>query len=109
MSTLWRVIADPIRGVTPFWRVVVLYSVVGGGVLALVLRALSPTSAGAVRLFGLFALLYSAYVTLAIYRCAGSCGSAPLARLVRIGAVLSLLMLPIIGYLIVTDHVAFAT
>jgi hypothetical protein len=43
-------------------------------------------------------LLFSLYVTIATYRCAGNCGSPLVAQLARISAVISLLALPFVAY-----------
>jgi hypothetical protein len=109
MSTLWRVIADPIRGITPLWKVAVLYSIVGGGILSVAMQVAAAASPAALRVFGFVALVYGAYVALAVFRCARNCGSRELALVVRIAAGLSLLMLPFLTYLIFTGRVAFAT
>jgi len=109
MSTLWRVVTDPIRGVTPLWKVAVLYSIVGGGIFSLAMQIAAPTNPSALRAFGLVALAYGAYVTLAAFRCAGNCGSRELALVIRIAAGLSLLMLPFLAYLMLTGRVTFAT
>jgi hypothetical protein len=108
MTTLWRVIADPIRGVTPLWKVAVLYSIVGGGILSIAIRIAATAGDAALRTFGLVAFAYSAYITVAIYRCAGSCGSPRLAWIIRIAAALSLLSLPFLAYLFLTGRVTFA-
>ena len=109
MSTLWRAIADPIRGVTPLWKVAVLYSIVGGGILGVAMQIAAPAGPAALRIFVLVALAYSAYVTIAIFRCAGNCGSPELARVIRIAAGLSLLMLPFLAFLIFTGRVTVST
>jgi hypothetical protein len=43
-------------------------------------------------------LLFSLYVTVATYRCAGNCGSRLVAVLARISAIISLLALPFVAY-----------
>ncbi len=109
MTTLWRLIVDPIRGAIPLWKVALLYSIVGGGVLSVAMQLAGPTDPVALRVFGLVALSYAAYVTLAAFRCAGNGVPPRLARFVRIAAALSLFMLPLFAYLIVTGRVTFAT
>ena len=107
MNVLWRAIADPIRGTTPFWKVAVLYSIVGGGILGAVFSMVTPTGSAAKRIAGLAALIYGAYVIVGIHRCAHSCGSAELARIIRVAAGMSLLMVPVLAYLVLTDRVVF--
>ena len=109
MSTLWRIIVDPIRGVTPLWKVAVLYSIVGGGILSIAAQIAAPMNPAVLRTFGLVALAYGAYVALAVFRCAGNCGSRELALFIRIAAALSLLMVPFLVYFVVTGRVTLAT
>jgi hypothetical protein len=109
MGTLWRFIADPIRGVTPLWKVAVFYSIAGGGILSVAMQIAELADPVALRLLGLLALGYAAYVTVAIFRCAGNSRAPQLASVIRIAAGLSLIMLPFLTYLIVTGRVTFAT
>jgi hypothetical protein len=109
MSVLWRVFADPIRGVTPLWKVAVLYSIVGGGLLSVIFQMAAPASPTETRTVEFVALVYAAYVTVGVFRCATNGVPAELARLIRIAAVLSLLMLPLLAYLILHDRVRLAT
>ena len=107
MSTLWRAIADPLRGVTPLWKVAVLYSMVGGGILGVAMKIAAPAGPAALRSFGLVALAYSAYVTIAVFRCAGNGLSPEWAQVIRIAAGISLLMLPLLAFLLFTGRVTF--
>jgi hypothetical protein len=47
-------------------------------------------------------------VTVATYRCAGNCASKFWARMARISAVLSLLLLPVLAYLDLTGALGLA-
>ena len=104
-----QICLDPLRGTTPLWKVAILYSVVGGGVLELVGLLIAPVGPIATRAFALVALAYGAYVTLASYRCAGNCPWPQLSRLVRLCCLVSLIAVPFIAYLILTGGVALAT
>jgi hypothetical protein len=109
MSSVLRIITDPLRGVTPLWKVAVLYSIVGGGILGLFIQIAMPAEPSASRIYGLVSLMFGAYITIATYRCAANCGSPELARLVRLCAGLSLALLPFMAYLLVTGRTAFGT
>jgi hypothetical protein len=109
MSTLWRFIADPIRGVTPLWKVAVFYSIAGGGIFSVAMQIAAFADPAAVRLIGFLGLAFSAYVTVAVFRCAGNSRVPQLAPIIRIAAALSLIMLPFMAYFIVTGRVTFAT
>jgi hypothetical protein len=108
MTTLWRLVADPIRGATPFWKVAVFYSILGGGVLSVAMQLAGPKEPAALRIFGLVGLSYAGYVTVAAFRCAANGVPPVLARFVRTAAAFSLVMLPFFAYLIVTGRVTFA-
>jgi hypothetical protein len=108
MSTLWRFMSDPIRGVTPLWKVAVLYSIVGGALLSVAAQTVGLRDPGAPRVFGLVALGYGLYVTFAVFRCAGNGPPRELALIIRIAAGISLLVLPFLAFLILTGRVSFA-
>jgi hypothetical protein len=58
-----------------------------------------PGNALEMRMYTVFGLLFSVYVTVATYQCASNCQSKFLARLARISAVISLVALPLLAYL----------
>jgi hypothetical protein len=60
------------------------------------------------RIYTLFGLLFSVYVTIATYRCAVNCQSKFLARLVRISALISLVAIPVFAYLELTGALGSA-
>jgi hypothetical protein len=60
------------------------------------------------RSYTIFGLLFSVYVTIATYQCAGNCGSKSLAQFVRISAVISLVLLPVLAYLELTGALDLA-
>jgi hypothetical protein len=94
-----KFLAEPLQGKTPLSRVVWVYGVLGSvayGALELLLDAGSPA---AMRLYAVGGLVFSVYVTVATYRCADNCRSPFWARMARISAVLSLLLLPLMFYL----------
>jgi hypothetical protein len=100
---------NPARGVTPLWKVALLYSIVGGAALGTAAAVVAPTSDGGKRTLALVALAYGTYVTVAAYRCAPNCPWPAVSRLVRLCAALSLFAAPVILYLIIIGKVAIAT
>lgn len=97
--TFGAYLQEPLEGKTSLARVFWLYGVAGSllyGALELFLDSGNETL---MRLYVAGGLLWSAYVTVATYRCAGNCGSKAVAGFTRAAAVLSLLALPLIGYL----------
>jgi hypothetical protein len=92
-------IKEPLEGKTSLSRVFWLYGVVGSLVYGALEFLMNPGNAIAMRLYEVVGYLFYVYVTLATYRCADNCRSKGLARLVRISAVISLLLLPVLAYL----------
>jgi hypothetical protein len=90
---------DPLRGRTPLSTVVWVYGVLGSIMYGCIELFLDPGNVMAMRLYGVGGFLFSVYVTVATYRCAGNCASPFWARMARISAVLSLLLLPVLAYL----------
>ena len=78
-----------------FW----VYGILGSILVSAVGLVFDPGNLFAMRFYILFGLLFSLYVTVATYRCAGNCQSKSLARLVRISAAISLVALPVFAYL----------
>jgi len=93
------VLLDPLLGKTSLSKVVWGYGLLGSVVYGAIEFVLDPDNEMAMRLYAVGGLLFSVYVTVATYRCAGNCASAFWARMARISAVLSLLLLPVLVYL----------
>ena len=96
--TLGAFLREPLEGRTSLGRVFWLYGVAGSlsyGALELFLNGNETVT----RVYVLGGLLWSAYVTVATYQCAGNCRSNLLRGFTRVAAVISLLALPLIGYL----------
>ncbi len=96
--SLWAAIRDPLRGRISLSKVVWLYGL-GGSLIVSALGLFLPGGEVARRSYVVFGLIFSVYVTVATYQCAGNCRSKSLARLVRVCAVLSLVLLPVFAYL----------
>ena len=77
----------------------VLYGLLGSLVYSAFGLLLDPGKAMLMWAYEIIGVLYTVYVTVATYRCAGNCGSPLLAGFVRISALLSLIALPVIAYL----------
>jgi hypothetical protein len=93
------VVLDPLQGRVPLSRVVWVYGVLGSILYGCIELFLDPGNEISMRLYGVGGFLFSVYVTVAIYRCAGNCASPFWARMARISAVLSLFLLPMLAYL----------
>jgi hypothetical protein len=105
---LWSALSDPLRGKTSLSKVVWGYGLLGSIVYGAIELLLDPGNAVAMGMYTLGGLLFSVYVTVATYRCAGNCASIFWARMARISAVLSLLLLPLLAYLALTGALSLA-
>jgi hypothetical protein len=90
---------EPLRGKTSLSRVFWLYGIVGSILYGAIELLLDPENGFVMRLYVIGGLIFSVYVTVATYQCAANCKSVFLARLVRVSAVITLLLLPVITYL----------
>jgi len=107
IMSLWAAIRDPLQGKISLSKVAWLYGI-GGSLLVSALGLLLPGSEVARRSYVVFGLVFSIYVTVASYQCAGNCRSKALARLARICAVVSLVLLPVFAYLDFTGALELA-
>jgi hypothetical protein len=98
-SRLMRWIMDPLRGKTSLRHVVVWYYIVGSLIYSALGLLVDVESERAMRVYTIGGLIYSVYVTIATYRCAASMRSAFGRNFVRVSALLSLALLPILAYL----------
>ncbi len=92
-------LTDPWRGKTSLNRVFWLYGLVGSLVYGALEALLNPENAWVMGAYTLGGLIFSVYVAVATYRCANNCRSLFWARMARISAVLSLVLLPLLAYL----------
>ena len=107
-SSLWAAVADPLRGRTSLSRVVWVYGLLGSLVYGALELILDSGNALVIRMYSVAGLLFSIYVTVAIYRCADNCASKFWGRMARVSAVLSLLLLPVLAYLDFTGALSLA-
>lgn len=92
-------LSEPLLGKTSLAKVFWLYGILGSVLVSAAGLAVDLGNKSATRIYTVFGILFSVYVTVATYRCASNCRSKLLARLARISAVISLLMLPVLAYL----------
>jgi len=90
---------EPLQGKTSLSRVFWLYSIVGSVLYGAIEVLLDPGNETVMRIYAIGGLIFSLYVTVATYQCAMNCRSAFLGRIVRVSALVSLLLLPVIAYL----------
>jgi hypothetical protein len=90
---------EPLLGKTPLSKVIWLYGIVGSILYGAIELFLDPSNDFVMRLYVIGGLIFSVYVTVATYQCAANCKSVFLARLVRVSAVITLVLLPVITYL----------
>jgi hypothetical protein len=93
---------EPLQGKTSLSRVIWLYGVLGSLLYGAIELFLDPGRVGVMRVYAIGGLILSVYVTVATYQCAMNCRSAAMGRFVRVAAVISLLLLPVITYLDLT-------
>jgi hypothetical protein len=107
-SSLWAAVTDPLRGRTSLSKVVWVYGLLGSLVYGALELLLDSGNALVIRIYSVVGLLFSIYVTVATYRCADNCSSKFWARMARVSAVLSLLLLPVLAYLDFTGALSLA-
>jgi hypothetical protein len=96
--SLGSFLAEPLRGETSLSKVFWLYGVLGSVLVSAIGLAFDPGNPFTARVYILFGLVFSVYVTVATYRCAENCRSKFLGRFVRFSAAISLVLLPVIAY-----------
>jgi hypothetical protein len=100
---------EPLAGKTSLSRVFWLYGIAGSLMYGALEFFLNPENQFLMRVYSIVGLLYMTYVTVAMYKCAANCKSPALARATRIGAVLSLLLMPFIAYLDLTGSLTLSS
>ncbi|HWX79617.1 MAG TPA: hypothetical protein VNZ02_06000 [Steroidobacteraceae bacterium] len=107
-SSLGAFLKDPLLGKTSLVRVFWLYGVLGSLLYGAIELYLDPGNEFIMRVYMIGGLIFSVYVTVATYQCAANCKSAVVARLARISAVITLLLLPVLTYLDLTGALTLA-
>jgi hypothetical protein len=98
-SRLVRWVMDPLRGKTTIGRVIGWYGIVGSLVYSALGLFIDVESERAMRAYTIGGLVFSLYVTIATYRGAASMRSSFGRNFVRVSALLSLALLPVLAYL----------
>ncbi len=98
-ETLWSFLRAPLQGRTSLNKVFWLYGIAGSACYSAIGLLFDAGNEIAMRIYVIGGLIFTVYVTLATYQCAGNSRSAFLARMVRVLAVISLLLLPLFAYL----------
>src|SRR5450755_4978546 len=106
--SLTTALSDPLQGKTSRSRVVWIYGLLGSVLYGAIELLLDPGNEFAMRVYSVGGLLFSVYVAVATYRCAGNCSSKFWGRLAQISAILSILLLPVIAYLEFTGALSLA-
>ncbi|MGO9949489.1 MAG: hypothetical protein ACLPWG_21890 [Steroidobacteraceae bacterium] len=90
---------EPLLGKTSLARVFWLYGVVGSLLYGAIELFIDPGNELLMRIYVIGGIIFSVYVTAATYKCAANCKSPAIARLARISAIITLLLLPVLTYL----------
>jgi hypothetical protein len=100
--TIANFLKEPLEGKTSLSRVFWLYGIVGSLLFGSIELFLNPENQFVMRVYSILGLFFGLYVTLATYRCAKNARSPFVARLVRVCAVISIVLLPVLTYLELT-------
>jgi hypothetical protein len=90
---------DPLRGKTTLGRVIGWYGIVGSLLYSALGLFIDVESERAMRAYTLGGFIFTVYVTIATYRCAASLQSSFGRNFVRVSALLSLALIPLLAYL----------
>ncbi len=103
--TLEDFVKEPLQGKTSLSKVFWLYGVLGSLLFGSVELFLNPENQFVMRVYTILGALFSIYVLIGTYRCAKNSRWAWMARIVRVSAIISLLLVPVIVYLDFTGAV----
>jgi hypothetical protein len=102
-ASVWNALREPLQGKTSLSKVFWVYGVLGSVLVSVLGVGIDPGNQVATWIYTFLGLVFSVYVTVATYRCAGNCGSPALARFVRISTVVSVIVgVPLFAYLYFT-------
>jgi hypothetical protein len=106
--TFSQFVKEPLEGKTSLSRVVWLYGMVGSLLYGSLELFLNPENQFAMRLYTIGGLIFTVYCIVGTYRCAKNTKSPWMARSARIGAIILLLLLPLLTYLELSGAVTIA-
>ena len=101
-------VKEPLRGKTSLSKVFWLYGVLGSLLFGSLELFLNPENQFVMKAYTIVGLIYSVYVTIGVYRCAHNSRSRWMARSARIGAIITLVLLPVLTYLDLTGALGIA-
>jgi hypothetical protein len=90
---------EPLLGKTSLAKVFWLYGVLGSLLYGAIELYIDAGNELLMRIYVIGGIIFSVYVTVATYQCAPNCKSPAIARLARISAIITLLLLPVLTYL----------
>ena len=97
---VWSALKDPLQGKVSLSKVFWVYGVLGSLACSALGLFIDTDNKFADWAYSIVGIVFSIYVTVATYQCAGNCGSAVLARFVRISTVVSVVVIvPFFAYL----------
>jgi hypothetical protein len=97
---VWSALKDPLQGKVSLAKVFWVYGVLGSLACSALGLFVDTDNRFADWTYSIVGVVFSIYVTVATYQCAGNCGSVFLARFVRISTLLSVfLIVPFFAYL----------
>ena len=91
-------LAEPLQGKTSLSRVFWWYGVMGSLAYGALELFLDPGNSTEMALYTVGGLVITLYTVVATYRCAANCNSPFVARMARISAIATLVLLPILAY-----------
>lgn len=106
--TLADFVKAPIRGKTSLSKAFWLYGFLGSLLFGSLELFLDPENQFVMKLYAILGFIFSVYVTIGIYRCAGNSRSPWMARSARVGAIVTLFLLPVLTYLDLTGALSVA-
>ena len=106
--TVAQFVKEPLEGKTSLSRVFWLYGIFGSLLYGSLELFLDPGNVFVMRVYTILGLIFTVYVIVGTYRCANNTKSAWAARAARVGAIISLLLLPVLTYLDLSGAVTIA-
>jgi hypothetical protein len=106
--TITQFVKEPLEGKTSLSRVIWLYGIVGSLLYGSLELFLNPENQFVMRVYTIVGLIFTVYCIVGTYRCAKNTKSPWVARSARIGAIIMLLLLPVLTYLELSGAVTIA-
>jgi hypothetical protein len=107
--TTAKFLQEPLQGKTSLSRVVWLYSVLGSLLFGAIELFLNPENQFVMRIYTFLGFFFGIYISVAVYQCAKNCKSPSVARVARVCAVISLVLVPMLTYLELTGALSLTS